>query len=221
MLHHVGFNNVRIYRDNRQMKKEVYDDPSYREVNSAIIVAEKSENKGNMPYLDFSKYYEEEEQNNFDVAIPMDIIAPLYDVLVSGQSEDKLLGLPRLVYLSELHYTEINGKEAFAILDEKIGQQAYYQIIITFRHAPRDKISYEYAKTCYHEGHHKIAEEVLEKLITRCNLDWRTVFRTYYLLAKISLHYGNKMKAKKYNDLSLRAYEYYSPALLLSKQLSE
>jgi len=220
MLYHVGFNNVRVYRDNRQMKKEVYNIPSYRELNSAIIVAEKREEEGKRPYLYFSKYYEEEEQNNFDLAIPIDIIAPLYNVLTLGQPEDTLSGLPRLVYLSELYYTEKRGEEAFAILAEKMGQEAYYQIIRTFRHAPKDKVSYEYAKTSFHEGRYEAAQEVLEKLIATCNLDWRTVFRTYYLLARISLHHCDRTNAKRYNDLSLRAYAYYAPALSLSRQLS-
>jgi hypothetical protein len=219
MLHHVGFINVRVYRDNRQMKKDVYDVPSYREINSAIIVAERREEEGERIYFDFSKYYEEEEQNNFDLAIPMDIIAPLYNVLALGQPEDSLSGLPHLVYLSELYYTEKRGEEAFAILIEKMGQETYYQIIKTFRHAPKDKVSYEYAKTCFHEGQYETSQEILEKLIATCNLDWRTVFRSYYLLARISLHHCDRVNAKRYNDLSLRAYAYYAPALLLVKQL--
>ena len=52
------------------------------------------------------------------------------------------------------------------------------------------------------------------------NLDWRTVFRTYYLLAKINFNLGNKIEAKKFNDLALRAHPNYSLALKMQKALN-
>ena len=149
----------------------------------------------------------------------MDVLEPLYEVLALEGSQDRLSGLPRLIYLSELHYTEKDGEDASAALADRMGQEPYFQIARTFKHAPRDKVSYEYAKTCFHEGRYTIAQEIAEKLIATCNLDWRTVFRTYYLLARISLYYGDKANARQYNDLSLRAYPYYAPALSLRRQL--
>ena len=219
MLYHVGFSSVSIYRTNNQMKAEVYNVPSYRDMNSTIIVAAKGKEEHKRPYLGFALRYEEEERKHFDTPIPIDIIAPLYEVLATGQPQDRLSGLPRLIYLSELRYAEKDGENASAVLAEKIGQEAYFQIVRTFKHAPRDKVSYEYAKTCFHEGRYGTAQEVAKKLVATCNLDWRTVFRTYYLLARISLWHGDKAKAKRYNDLCLRAYPYYAPALSLRRQL--
>ena len=70
MLYHVGFSSVHVYRTNDQMKAEVYDAPSYRELNSTIIVAAKGKEEHGRPYVDFPRYYREEEQNHFDITIP-------------------------------------------------------------------------------------------------------------------------------------------------------
>jgi SAM-dependent methyltransferase len=220
MMHHVGFKNVHIYRDNLQLKNEVYDTPSYREMNSSIIIAEKSEHVANGVSPDFSMLHGEIDYEYFNTIIPLDIVSSLHDMMSKDQTEKVLSGIPNLIYQSECHYTEDYGKKASVILAEKIGKEPYYPIIKTFRHAPKHKIAYEFAKTCFHDGKYEKAREILETLITICNLDWRTVFRTYYLLARVFLHYNDLVKARQFNELSLRAYDHYAPALMLKNELS-
>ena len=125
----------------------------------------------------------------------------------------------RLIYDSELHYTESIGGKAKKNLEEKIGTNKYYEITQTFKHSPKQKISFEYAKTCYHVGNSKQALKVAQELINTINLDWRTVFRTYYLIAKINFDLGNMNESKKYNELALRAHSPYSLELKLKKLL--
>jgi SAM-dependent methyltransferase len=219
MLNHVGFKNVRIYRDNQQLKNEVYNIDSYhRGMNSVIIVAEGGKEDAKDSYREITTLHGKVEQEDFDTPIPMDIIAPLFDAIAFSASEDTLPELSSLIYLSECCWMEKRGVYASKKLFNKLGKKPYYHIIKTFRHAPRHKIVYEYAKTCFHAGHYDMAESVSNELITICNLDWRTVFRTYYLLARIFLKHNDRVKAKYFNDLSLRAYAYYAPAIMLKKQ---
>ena len=91
-----------------------------------------------------------------------------------------------------------------------IGNKKYYKIIQSFKHAPFEKICFEYSKTCYHTKKFDEAEKVCKNLIQIMNLDWRVVYSTYFLLAKINYDLKNFQKAKKYNLLSLKAYPNFS-----------
>ena len=105
-------------------------------------------------------------------------------------------------------------------VNKNIGGEPYYQIIKTFRHAPEHKIYYEYAKTCYHTDNLSEARGVLEKLIKTLNLDWRTVYRSYYLLALISVEQGKLSQAKQFNNLALRTFKNYFPAQEFKKKIA-
>jgi len=219
MMKHVGFDDVKVYRNEQQIQEEVYNQKSYREFNSVIVVATKTKNKKN----EYAKFFDNAEdlleEEYFTNYIPLKLIEPLYQVFIEECSIDQLDGIPRLIYDSELFYKESKGEKAKKSLEEKIGINKYYEITQTFKHSPKQKISFEYAKTCYHVGNSKQALKVAQELINTINLDWRTVFRAYYLIAKINFDLGNMKESKKFNELSLRAHPLYSLGLKLKKML--
>ena len=219
MMEYVGFDDVKVYRNEEQIQEEVYNQKSYRQFNSVIVAATKTKNKKN----EYAKFFDNAddllEEEYFKNYIPLKLIEPLYQVIIGESSIDQLDGIPRLIYDSELHYTESIGGKAKKNLEEKIGTNKYYEITQTFKHSPKQKISFEYAKTCYHVGNSKQALKVAQELINTINLDWRTVFRTYYLIAKINFDLGNMNESKKYNELVLRAHPPYSLGLKLKKLL--
>ena len=219
MMHHVGFDDVKVYCSEQQLQNEVYNEKSYREFCSVIIVATKNNKKN-----EYAKYFDNAddvlEEQKFTNYIPLELIEPLYQVMTGESSVDQLEPLPRLIHDSVMYYTESRGKGAEKNLEERIGAETYYPIIQTFKHSPKQKISLEYTKTCYHVRKTEQALKVAKELINTINLDWRTVFMTYYLLAKINFDLGNKMKSKKYNDLALRAHPPYSIALKLQELLN-
>ena len=119
----------------------------------------------------------------------------------------------------ELKYKKVSSKTAVQKLKKIIGNKPYYQIIRTFKHAPNDKISFEYAKSLYHEGLTEKTQEITEHLIEKVTLDWRTVYKSYYLLAKLNLEKKNYTNARKFNKLSLKAHPSYSLAIELQNKL--
>ena len=218
MMRHVGFDNVRIYHSDQQMQNEVYNEESYREYHSVIVVGEK-----NTEYNKYTKYFDDAEdileEQKFTNYIPLEFIEPLYMTITNQRPKEHLEPIPRLMYDSEVYYVELKGKEAKRNLELIIGAESYFPIIQTFKHSPVQKISFEYAKTCYHVGRMEESLQISQQLVKTINLDWRIVFMTYYLLAKINFDSGYKIESKKYNDLALRAHPYYSPALKLRKLL--
>ncbi len=215
-LRSIGFNKVKIYRSDEQLRKNVYNEKSYRNYHSVIVVASKNKKvKNSHPIENTLDLIEKNEFLNY---IPLKYIEPLYNFVIN-QSNKKLTEIPLLMYQSELKYKESLGKLAAQKLKKIIGNEPYYQIISTFKHAPNDKISFEYAKSLYHEGLTDKTQERIENLIEKVNLDWRTVYKSYYLLAKLNLKKKNYRNAQKFNKLSLKAHPSYSLAIELQNKL--
>lgn len=219
MLNHVGFQEVKIYRSEKQLRKEVYNEKSYREYHSTIVIAVKNSDQKNKNVSYINRVLDNSERKEFMDYIPLEYVEPLCQVIIGKSSKNQLSPIPYLIYDSELHYKEKRGEMAAIKLKKLIGNESYYDIIKTFKHAPKQKIPFETAKTYYHKGLLDKALHISNKLTNIINLDWRTVYKTYYLLAVINFDRGNITKAKYYNKLSLRAYPYYSLALNLNKQL--
>lgn len=216
-LRSIGFNKVEIYRSDEQLRKNVYNEKSYRNFHSVIVIASKNKNKNSDPIENTLDLIEKNEFLNY---IPLKYIEPLYNFVVS-HSNKKLIKIPLLIHQSELKYKKISSKIAGKKLKKIIGNKPYYQIICTFKHAPDDKISFEYAKSLYHNGLTERAQEIIENLIEKVNLDWRTVYKSYYLLAKLNLEKKNYTNARKFNKLSLKAHPSYSLAIGLENKLKK
>jgi len=218
MMEHVGFKNVQVYHNEKQMRTEVYNEKSYRQYNSVIITGIKENLKQQTAHFD--EIEDSLEEQKFVSYIPVEYIEPLYQVVSNQLPIAKLDSIPHLIYDSEFHHTKKYGVIARKKLERKIGNEKYYRIIQTFKHSPIQKISFEYAKTCYHIGKRTEAREILKKLVKLVNLDWRTVFMSYYLLARINFDEGKKKDARFFCNLSLRAHPGYSLSLKLKKILN-
>lgn len=215
-LRSIGFNKVEVYRSDEQLRKNVYNEKSYRNYHSVIVVASKNKKiKKSQPIENALNSIEKNEFTNY---VPLEYIEPLYNFVIN-QSNNKLTKIPLLIHQSELKYKESSSKLATQKLKKNIGNRPYYQIISTFKHAPKDKICFEYAKSLYHKGLTDKSQEIIEKLIEKINLDWRTVYKSYYLLAKLNLGKKNFKNAQKFNKLSLKAHPSYSLATELQNKL--
>lgn len=215
-LRTVGFDTVQIYKSDEQLRKNVYNEKSYRKYHSVIVVA--SKNKKNKRLLSIKNTLDNIERDEFENYIPLKYIDPLYNFIIN-HSNKKLEKIPLLIYQSELKYKELSSKQATQKLKKVIGGKPYYQTICTFKHAPNDKITFEYAKSLYHEELKDKAQLIIENLIQKVNLDWRTVYKAYHLLAKINMEKKDYREAQKFNALSLRAHPDYSLAIKLQNEL--
>jgi len=215
-LRSVGFDSVKVFRSDKQLRDTVYSEKSYREYHSVIVVASKNKQKRDSSQIENT--LDIIEKKEFVRYIPLKHIEPLYNVLINN-SKSKLEKIPSLIYQSELKYKELSGKRSAQKLRKIIGKKEFYQSITTFKHAPKDKITFEYAKSLYHKGSKDKSLIILEKLIQKVNLDWRTVYKSYYLLAKLNMERNDYKNAKKFNELSLRANPTYSLAKKLQMKL--
>ena len=217
MLQHVGFNHTSIIKSETQLRKEIFHEKSYRKYRSIVIACYKDEKDNSVTVDDMLN---EIELKRFLTNIPMKYIEPAYNVILGNKNKNDVNEISQLILTSQLHYTERKGIFAHTKLKKQIGNLPYFEIINSLKHAPKQKICFEYAKTCYHKGKKDIAESVCKEIIKEINLDWRIVYQTYYLLARINLELGKNNIASYYNNLSLRAHSKYSLAKILKKKIT-
>lgn len=201
MLEHVGFSGIRVYRDERQLKREVYFGRLHRDISAVIITAVKGKRTSGENFDLIARRIQKQE---WDICVPLDIVSPLYRYMTGKM---RIRDLPPIA--KSIYREEISGQGALT----RSGDEEYSSIIKTFQFAPLHKISFEYAKTCYHLGSFEESERVAKALVGIVNLDWRVTYKTYHLLALLSARLGNKKEALKYNKLSLRTFPSYFLAL--------
>jgi len=209
MMKHVGFDRVEVFLSEKHSAKKIYNKKSYRKYHSAIVIGEKNTTQ-NFFQHQIVNITEKVEHDLFQTYIPYKIIRSLYDVITNVSSQKNLNEISNLIYDSEVFFKTKKGERSSKKLKKLIGNKKYYKIIQSFKHAPFEKICFEYSKTCYHTKKFDEAEKVCKNLIQIMNLDWRVVYSTYFLLAKINYDLKNFQKAKKYNLLSLKAYPNFS-----------
>ena len=220
MLYHVGFDDVKVYKSEKQMTKQTYKEKSYREFHAVIVVASKYK-KRDPRISSVETTLDKIEEKEFAAHLPLKYIESLYKAMIGKISTKRLSGIPKIIFDSEVHYKEEIGRIAAKKLQKKIKNKPILDIIKTFKHAPAQKITFEFAKTCFHQGSIEKALDITTKLINTVNLDWRTVYSSYYLLALINYRLGNIANAKRYNDMALRAHPLYSLARNLKQQLAK
>lgn len=212
MMKHVGFDTVEIFLSEKQLMEQVFNKKSYREFHSVIVIGKKKNKSVDNNFIDTINHI---ESKIFDTCVPYEIIKNLYDMMNNKLYQKKIDVISNLIYESEVFFKTKKGQKAGIKLKKRIGKKEYFKIIQTFKHAPYEKICFEYSKTCYHMKKFKEAEEICMNLIKTMNLDWRVVYSTYFLLAKINFDLKKFSKSKKYNLLSLKA----NPNFTLSKKL--
>jgi len=77
----------------------------------------------------------------------------------------------------------------------------HFEIVKNFRFNPVDKISFEWGKILYSKGNYQGAIMVLESITQKVNSDWRSVYRSFYLLSEIYKKIDNPTKHRYYKKL--------------------
>ncbi len=219
MLRHVGFSEVEVRKDWRELKRDVYFGHIPRDIYAVIVVAKKVASvKGKRSGVVDESYLKDLQRKEMDIFIPEDVIDPCYEFVMQKRSL-KTLPLPsRIICETQFDFYGIQKPRTQEKFLDFFSKKPYFFILQTFKYAPEDKIAFECAKTAFHRNDFEKAARVLELLVKTINLDWRITYRSYHILSLISLHKGLKIEAREYNKRCLMTYAHYSPALILRKK---
>lgn len=215
MLKSVGFDDIKVWRTHNEMNSLVFNQDSSRNIHSVIISARPSRS-----FFEITNDHNKEkmlaiERNEFNTSVPKELLHPLVEVLNGVKKIDELRYRERLIWDASFIYKENANKGAQHELQNEFGNEKYWPLLRTFKHAPQDKIRYEYAKACFHAGHEQIVAQELSILLETLNLDWRTTYKSYYLSACLHQLLGNRDAAKSQCQLALETF----PDFFLAQEL--
>ena len=217
MLRHVGFSEIQVYRNWRQLKKEVYHGRLHRDVYYAIVVAKKIP-RFSPPQKEYDRIAREEQCRELGEVVPKEIICPCYQFLKQDKPLNSLPFAAKLICETQIKLLKKDDSDKQKEYKEYFSSKLYYPVLQTIKYAPNHKIPFEYAKTCFMDGDVAEAKKILEGLCGVVNLDWRVVYKTYHLLSLIALKEGKNKKSRKYNRNALRTFPSYYPALDIKRK---
>ncbi len=217
MLKHVGFEDIEVYKTVKDLETEIYRPNLYRDV--AVLIIKCTKARSISPGNKTAAKLEQEKKEIF-TCLPYEMVSQVYAYSNGDKQLADLSDESRLVVTSQKEYSVQKGTTAwqklsddFYLSDDEMG------IVSTLKHAFDQKVAFEYAKACYEEKKLEESIRVLKDLITICNLDWRTVYRTYFLLAVIYFDKQELENSGRFLEKSLRAYPNFSLAERLDKEL--
>jgi len=196
-----GFDNIEIVGEPRLYRATVWkNERPFNAVCLCALVGSKEEKK----ISNESSWVQDYEMGLANTVIKRYYIEPLYkffclqkiylhspffflNTLLYIRSSSWLLGVFR--YLTKIW---LNDKYAL-------------EIIKNLRFNPRDKLCLEYGKILYNEQNYEEAISVLKSVTQRLNADWRSVYRSFYLLSQIYKEIGVINESERYKDLCLVA----------------
>lgn len=194
-----GFNNIQIVIDpksyNSILKK------GGRLANAIAICALVNPDKDKL-ISDESSWIQDYELGLMKTVLDRRYIEPLYKLFhlqkISLQSLffflNTLLYIRSPNWLSGLfrYFTKIWFNDKYAL-----------EIIKNLRFSPEDKLCLEYGKILYNEQDYKGAISVLKDVTQKVNADWRSVYRSFYLLSQIYKEMGLIDESERYKNLCL------------------
>src|ERR1019366_3086448 len=135
--------------------------------------------------------------------LPKMLIVPLYRVVCENGLQSQLSGENLRIYQGLI---EKKGLQTSAPADSVPSYQKdalLQEIVASFSYSPIDKIRLEYAKHLLECKEIRQAVSVLHEIVRRPNADWRSCYRSFYLLWRASLIANESLAAERYRQLCL------------------
>lgn len=182
---------AKVMRENKRPSQEV------------LLYAIKNPKKGkDESVLENIKNY---EKGMIETIIPNQYILPLYDqYCLQKKRVSTSFSTKRIIEY-------INWKQKRTSLFKKYFRKKYeIEIIKNLRFNPADKIAFEYAKILYVQKQYDKSIKVLKTITEKINADWRSVYRSFYLLAKIYQKLGKIKESQRYVKLCKTCHPNFS-----------
>ena len=129
-------------------------------------------------------------------------IEPLYEVFCLRKTglRGPLFCLNTLLYIRSPNWLAGLFRSLTKIwLDD----QYALEIVKNLRFNPEDKLRLEYGRMLYHEQKYEEAISVLKAVTQKVNADWRSVYRSFYLLSQAYRKIGLTEESERYQALCL------------------
>jgi len=192
----LGYNPIKVIAGPKEFKKAMKKNKrSFQEV---LLYGLKRANKDYDLIGEYIKDYE-------GGLIENDLDSKPIEDLYSGYCLKQKLSKPRKEYKLLVKYIKSQRGHIPKLIKDKFRDKHRFEIIKNLRFNPIDKISFEYGKILYHQKKYKEAIDVLQNITQKLNADWRSVYRSFYILSLLYSKLGDRKKSNYYKKLCLSA----------------
>ncbi|MFC2005200.1 class I SAM-dependent methyltransferase [Chloroflexota bacterium] len=194
-----GFNDIKVIVEPKSYKTILRK--SGRLANAVVIRALVDQDK-TRPILDESSWIQDYELGLMKTVLDRRHIEPLYKLfhLRKIDLQSPLFFLNILFYLRSPNWLSVIFKNLIPIWFK--GKYSL-EIIRNLKFNPKDKLCLEYGKILYNEQDCDGAISVLKQVTQKLNADWRSVYRSFYLLYKIYEEKSLPDESERYKNLCL------------------
>lgn len=157
-----------------------------------LLYSLKTDNNVNSNVLEVIYKYENGIMNTI---LEEDLVKGIYEYYVSGIKNDEIYNKHKLIF----DYIEGFNNEVLTKIDDyRISE---IEIIKTLRYNTRDKVTFEYAKIKVFNNLLLDSISLLEQVVQKINSDWRTCYRSFFLLSKIYSLLNDDSTSNRYYKL--------------------
>ncbi|OUU51922.1 MAG: hypothetical protein CBC25_04360 [Pelagibacteraceae bacterium TMED65] len=197
----LGFDNIEVVADPETYRRDVWQDK--RPLGGVCISAKISNTVKPIDESEVDWIINYEKQLEKQI-LPKDFIKPLFEYF-SLKKETILSDELKAVKAQILDGSSID----LSFLPEVYQNKITYELINNFKYRPAQKIALEYGKLCHSQGNNSEALDVLKRITTELNADWRAAYRSNHILSKIYKDIGENELADKHKRLCLQANPKY------------
>ena len=195
----LGYERVRIVSHPHDFLKVMKENK--RPSQEVLLYAIKTKKRKNETVL---KYIQNYERSMVETIIPKKHILPLYEQYCLQKNI-----IPSNITKKIMSHINWNDG-AITSLKKHFKNEYEIEIIKNLRFNPEDKIAFEYAKILYVQQEYEKSIKVLKAIIQKQNADWRSVYRSFYLLAKTYQKLGKPNEYKHYKNLCKTCHPNFS-----------
>ncbi len=192
----LGFDNIKVVADTKTYRSSVWK--NRRPLEGVCITAKINSVETHQPF-DEKAWISKYEASLQQTILSRKIVLPLYRYFVEKKSP---YPMPLKAWLV-LRY--ITAPIWISKLYEKLlrfyAQGIELEILKNLRYSPADKITLEWGKILYTEGHLDEALKTLKQISSKLNSDWRAVYRSFFLMSQILKQQGKNTEAERYLNL--------------------
>lgn len=195
----LGFSDMKVVADPKTYRASVWR--NQRPLDGVCITATVDQ-ASSVQTFDETEWIRKYETGLRETVLSRELIVPLYRYFVEKKfsSQVSWRWFVVLMYIvSPIRLSRLWSKLLFLCADGEFE----LEIIKNFRYSPQDKITLELGKILASEGKLTEALVVLKQISSKLNADWRSVYRSFFLISKICKALNKRDHAAGYLDLCL------------------
>ena len=194
----IKFINVRIEADTETCRKAL---DNYDRYFQAVCLSAEVDDIGKDKNNEFN-WIKDYEKKMIEVLLFREHIEPIYNKLHNKSFTWNWKAFNLNVYLSSKGIFSLFYK---AVLNITYQDQFEREIISNLKYNTIDKLALEFGKILFDLKEYDQAINVLKGISSKINSDWRSVYRSYYILFRIYSILNLKEEAERYKDLFIIA----------------